>query len=346
MTAAPPAPIVARTGCGSFEIRRDGSVVAYRSTWAPAWAPGAVSHPGPGIWVAHPHARLAVYRGGRLLWLSRIRHASDEVVVRGSTIAFAVYRRDPSGKPDLWMARVGGREFRAGAHEEPVGWTVGGLVTVRGGTLRVRGPEGTVYRTIGRGHGALAEPRAGTVVFVSRRGDLMRTDGRRTWRLAGGFRRSSWVQRLEGGVLDVSTGRRSVFLRRDGMSLGITVRIDEAAGAMGAVVALPHAQGIVYVVRRGVRRRIPGMNVVYIARPHSRPRQLFARRVPRLSCGEYAGVSYLDGRLLYVDDEGPIAVLDPSGRKSPRDLTLAFRVLQPRRPSLWQLNADWAQKWR
>jgi hypothetical protein len=65
-----------------------------------------------------------------------------------------------------------------------------------------------------------------------------------------------------------------------------------------------------------------------------------------LSCGEYASVSYLNGRILYVDDEGPIAVLDPSGRKPPRDLTQAFRVLQPRRQSLWQLNADWASKWR
>jgi hypothetical protein len=209
-----PAPLVARTACGSFAIGRDGSVWANRSSWAPAWAPGAVSHPSPGVWVGHPHARLAVYRDGRLLWLSRIRHASDDVVVRGPSISFTVYPRAAGGTPELWMAHVGRHEFRAGVREEPVGWTAGGLVTVRGNTIRVRGPDGVVYRTLGRGHGALAEQLTHTVVFVSPRGEVLRTDGRRMWRLAGGFARNAWVQRLDGGVLDVTTGGRSIFFAR------------------------------------------------------------------------------------------------------------------------------------
>lgn len=318
----------------------------HRSTWAPPWAKRAVSHPAPGVWVAHPLARLALYRDGRLWWLSRIRHASDEVVVHGTSIAFTVYGRVAQGSPELWMAHPAGHEFLVGAREEPVGWTAGGLVTAHGNTLRVRGPDGVVYRTLGRGHSALPEPPTQTVVFVSPRGELVRTDGRHTWRLAAGFGRHAWVQRLDGGVLDVTTGRRSVFLRADGTPLGIVAPLDEPAAAMGEVIALPHDGGVVFVVRKGLRGRDPGVNVVYVTRPHSRPRRVYARRIPRLSCGEYASVSYFAGRVLYVDDEGPIAVLDPSGRRPPLDLTRALRVLQPPRPSSWELNADWAPRWR
>jgi hypothetical protein len=115
---------------------------------------------------------------------------------------------------------------------------------------------------------------------------------------------------------------------------------------MGAVIALPHGSGVVFVVRKGLRSSDPGVNVVYVARPHSRARRLYARRVPRLSCGEYATVSYSAGRVLYVDDEGPIAILDPSGGRPPLDLTRRLRMLHPRQPSMRQLNADWAAKWR
>ncbi|HYY04216.1 MAG TPA: hypothetical protein VE736_10060 [Gaiellaceae bacterium] len=347
LSVAPPAPVVARTGCGSFEIGRDGRVSTYRASWAPRWAPGAVSHPGPGVWVAHPHARLAVYRNGRLLWLSRIKHASDEVVVRGTSIAFTVYRHDRSGLPELWMAQVGGHEFRAGRHEELVGWTAGGLVTTHRGALRVRGPGGTVYRTLGRGHSALYEPRSDTVVFLSPRGDLIRTDGRRVWRIARGFGRNAWVERLDGDVLEVTTERREIFLHRDGSRLGISVRADDPAALLTWVIALPGVRGIAYVVRTGLRAgSTPGTNVVYIARPHARPRRLYAHPVPWLSCGEYASVSYARGRILFVDDEGPVAVLDPTGHAAPVDLTSALDRLQPHRVWRRQLNADWASKWR
>ena len=295
--------------------------------------------------MAHPQGRLAVYRAGRLLWLSRVRNGSDEVAVRGPGIAFTVYRAHASGAPELWMARVGGREFRAGTAEEPVGWTAGGLVTVHRNVLRVRGPDGTVYRTLGPGHSAMYEP-AGTVLFVSRRGRLIRTNGRRVWSIAGGFGTGSWVQRLDGDVLDVSTARRSVFLRRDGSPLGISAPLDEPAAAMGSVVALPHERGIAYVVRTAPHGNAPGVNTVYVARPRRTARRLYVRRVPRLSCGEYTSVSYAGGRILYVDNEGPIAVLDPAGRARPLELTRTFRILQPRRESMWQLDADWASKWR
>src|SRR5437764_10137209 len=82
----PPAPIVVRTGCGTFLIRTDGSVRHRAASSAPRWAPGAVSHPAPNTWVAHPHGHLAVYRAGKLLLRSHVRHGPDNVGVSENTI--------------------------------------------------------------------------------------------------------------------------------------------------------------------------------------------------------------------------------------------------------------------
>jgi hypothetical protein len=340
----PPAPIVARTGCGTFLIRRDGSVSSYRVRAAPPWAPQAVSHPAPNTWVAHPRGHLAVYRNGRLLWQSRLAHGTDDVAVDENTIAFSV--EGPRTPESLWIAHVGQREREIRWDEEPVAWTAGGLVTQAGDEIRVRAPSGKLIRIVDRGHGPVYDAADRTVLFISRSGVLERTDGTRVWRLARGFRSSSWVSLLDNRVLDVSTGRRSVFLRTNGARLRVAVPLDEPSAVMGGVVALPNARGIVYVVNRARNGSSPGVNAVYVARPGLRRRLLFVRRVPRLSCGETAGLSYGAGRILYVDEQGPMAFLDPNGRARPVDVTAALRVLQPRQATRAQLTADWLWKWR
>jgi hypothetical protein len=344
LQVAPPAPIVARTPCGTFELATDGNVRRHRTSSAPAWAPGAVSHPSHGVWVAHPHGHLAVYRDGRLLWRSRIRHGTDNVVVRQDTIAFSV--EGPRTPESLWIAHVGQRERRIAAGEEPIAWTANGLLTQRGNEIRVRARNGRLIRVAARGHGPVYDRFDSTVLLVDRSGAIVRTDGRRVWRLARGFRTSSWVQLLNGRVIDVTTGRKSVFLRANGSPLGVTAPLDGPAAAMGGVVALPNARGIVYVVNRGRHDGDAGINSVYVARPHAKPRLLYTHRVARLSCGGYAGLSYARGRILYVDNQGPLAILDPTGRVRPVDLTRALRALQPRRASRAQLYADWLSNWR
>jgi hypothetical protein len=340
----PPAPIVARTGCGTFVIGTNGSVRRRRSSSAPFWAPGAASHPAPNTWVAHPHGHLAVYRAGKLLWRSHVRHGTDNVAIAGNTIAFSVW--GPRTPESLWISHVGGRERRLGPREEPIAWTANGLLTQRGSEIRVRSRSGRLIRVAALGHGPVYDAADHTVLLVGRRGALLRTDGRTVWRLATGFKSTAWVQLLEGRVIDVTTGRKSVFLRANGSSLGVTAPLDEPAAVMGGVVALPNGNGIVYVVNRGRKGRNPGTNLVYVSRPNSSPRLLYARRVPRLSCGEWAGLSYNAGRVLYVDDEGPMALLDPSGRTPPVDVTPALRILQPRKAAFAQLTADWLSKWR
>src|SRR5262249_48494447 len=190
-----------------------------------------------------------------------------------------------------------------------------GLMTQRRDEIRVRAQTGRLVRIVARGHSPVYDAADGTVLLVSRAGALLRTDGLHVWQLAHGFRSDSWVQLLDGRVIDVTNDRNSVFLRANGSRLAVNAPLGEAAAAMGGVIALPRATGIVYVVNRGRTGTNPGANFVYVTQPHAPLRLLYRRRVPRLSCGEWAGLSYDAGRVLYTDDQGPLALLDPRGRR-------------------------------
>src|SRR5262249_41497537 len=267
VSVRPPAPIVARTGCGTFLIGPDGSVRRRRVSSAPTWAPGAESQPERNTWISHPHGRLAVYRAGRLLWRSRIRNGTDNVAVRGDTIAFSVW--GPRTPESLWIAQVGGRERFLGRREEPIAWSTNGLMTQRRDEIRVRAQTGRLVRIVARGHSPVYDAADGTVLLVSRAGALLRTDGLHVWQLAHGFRSDSWVQLLDGRVIDVTNDRNSVFLRANGSRLAVNAPLGEAAAAMGGVIALPRATGIVYVVNRGRTGTNPGANFVYVTQPHA-----------------------------------------------------------------------------
>lgn len=101
-------------------------------------------------------------------------------------------------------------------------WTANGLMTQRGDEIRVRSRSGRPVRVVARGRSPVYDPANATVLLLSHAGDLARPDGLHVWRLARGFRPDSWVQLLEHGVFDVTTGRRSVFLRGDGLDLRVT----------------------------------------------------------------------------------------------------------------------------
>jgi hypothetical protein len=264
-----------------------------------------------------------------------MKAATDEVVVHGSSIAFGLYGRyeSESNGPTLWMARVEGREFRVADFEDPIGWTAGGLVTQYAQRIRVRGPDGALYRTLAVGHSPYYDPGDSTVVFVRGDGAVVRTDGKHLWPLRRRVGRSAWVAVLGNRMLQV-TGRRSTsYLRPDGSRLGVGPPSPESVGGF------PDGS-VGYVVREN------GGNVAYRLDAAGKTHRLYARRIERASCGEYAAVSYAHGRLLFFDDEGPIAILDPSRRSRPVDLTRAFSVLQPKDRSRWQMYADWAANWR
>src|SRR5207253_289515 len=198
------------------ELRRDGSVVYGRSPrWAPAWAPGAISHPDPLTWVAHPHRRLAVYRDGRLLWHSHFTGGSDDVAVGHGHVAFTVWHHDGMS---AWLPPIGGRERMVAWKEDVVGWIPAGLVTRRGSDLRLRASDGRFLRTLAKARTAFLD--GGRAVILRTDGVLVRTDGWHSRTLADvrrfGMTDHPWLERIDGGMWQVDAGKRVLFLSHDG----------------------------------------------------------------------------------------------------------------------------------
>jgi hypothetical protein len=323
-----PAPITVRTVCGVFVLRRDGSVVYGQvPRWAPMWAPDAVSHPGPRTWVAHRHKRLLVYRDRRLLWHSQVTGGTDDVAVGHGHVAFTVWRRYGMS---LWLAPLGGLERKVAPGEEIVGWIPGGLMTQRGAELRLRNAEGHLLRSLGRVGSAIVD--RGRAVILRTDGLLVRTDGWHTRQLADlrpyGVANHPWLQRLPGGVWEIQAGSKVLFLDRHGHPFAFLpdTTLD------GGVAVLPDRSAVLFVQRHRASDADPGVLTVYrLDRGARVPRRLFTSRVRQLSCGEWGGLAYRRGRVLFTSSYAGSAVLDPTGRARPINLTRMIRRLLPDR---------------
>ena len=350
-----PAPIVFRTVCGVFELRQDGSVAYARTRpWAPAWAPGAVSHPDARTWVAHPDRLLAVYRDGRLLWRSHVTGGTDNVAVGQGHVAFTSYRRRSGLRwagMTTWLAPVGGRERLIARNENVVGWTAAGLVTSRGADVRLRGRDGRFLRSLGKARTALQD--GNDVVLLRTDGVLLRTNGWRSRAIAdlrrAGMTDHPWLQRLDGGMWQIDSRNRVLFLRHDGrpfasIALARGRRRDPGASIAGNVMPLPDRSALLFVVSRRKSWKDPGVYTVYrLDRGHHVPRPLFTTRVRRLTCGDWAGLAYRNGHVLFGSNEAGVAIVDPAGRARPIDLSkLVRRLLPQRRDAPDNVFAYWA----
>jgi hypothetical protein len=325
-----PAPLLVRTVCGVFELRRDGSVVYARTPrWAPAWAPGAISHPDPRTWVAHRHRRLAIYRDGRLLWRSHVTGGSDNVAVGQGHVAFTSYQYSRSGT--LWIAPIGGRERMVGRNEEVVGWVPAGLITQRRADLRLRARDGRFLRHLARARTALMDGHDAVILRTD--GRIVRTNGWHSRTLADlrhfGLTAYPWLQRIDGGLWQVEARNRLLFLERDGRRFA-SLRHSNIAGN---VVVLPDRSAVLFVVRSRASQSDPGvLTVERLERGGRIARPLFSARVRQLSCSEWGGLDYRAGRVLFSSTGAGAAILDPAGRARAIDLTRFTQALLPRKP--------------
>jgi hypothetical protein len=348
-----PTPVVLRTGCGVFELRRDGSVVYGRTpAWAPAWAPGAVSHPDPRTWVSHPNRLLAVYRDGRLLWHSRETGGTDDVAVGHGHVAFTSYRRRSGLRwagMTTWLAPIGGHERLIARNENVIGWTAAGLLTNRGADVRLRAHDGRFLRSLGKARAEFMD--GGDLVLLRTDGVIVRTNGWRTRTVADlrryGMTDHPWLQRLDGALWQVDAGSRHLFLRHDGRRFGSVAFPPDAEAEVGSAItgsAIPLAGGraLAFVVDHRTSWKKPGVYTAYrLDRGGHVPRPLFTMRIRRLTCGSGAGLAYRDGNLLLVGNEAGIAIIDPAGRRRPIDLTRLASRLVPRPPGDQSISAFW-----
>jgi hypothetical protein len=225
--------------------------------------------------------------------------------------------------------------------ENIIGWIPAGLATQRGSDVRLRAADGRFLRSLAHGRTAFRDGRR--LIVLTTDGRIVRTEGWRSTTLIDlrplGMARQPWLQLLSGGMLEVTSGSRVLFVDRHGHRFASAAFArphghDPGGQIVGMPLPLPDRSGVVFAVSRRRTWEDPGTETVYrLDRGHRVPRRLFAARLDRLTCGQWATLIYLRGRVLFAAGEGPTAVLDPTGRTRPVDLTALVRRLQPSNPN-------------
>lgn len=283
-----------RTACGTFAIDRRG----VRSS-GPYWA--GWKHDG----LIARRGRLTLYDKNRVLWRSRgKRHGVASWFVQdGRTFAFMTF-----GGP-LYIGDLDGPERVAGrVGEYPLGWTRRGLlVTSQEHILRARTRSGRLVRILATGAGSRTfDERSRTLLYVSRSGALIRTDGRRSQRLlAGGLRRWVDVRPLEEGRVAVQQ-RRLLVLGPDGS----VVASDRSRFNLPVITS---KGGIAMVVTGRVDGNGRSDESIRLLRPGQRASTLLHRnRVGALGCGHWPTLVWRGEELLYSTSAGQLVVLKPA----------------------------------
>lgn len=322
-----PAPIKVDTHCGTFIIDQNGArFVGVRG-------PTPITH---GLrWRG---GRLELLERGRVAWRSARRHprhaAAAWVAANGRSLAFQYY-----GGP-LYLADFGGRERPIGAVDEyPLGWTrIGFLVTARGTILRARARAGQLVEQLMDGTRSFRfDERTRTLLFVSRRNELVRTDGRHTGTLArlSPLDVGRWpaIEPLRSGRIAL-VGRRLVVLD----SRGGVVASDRARHpAVGPSTESPRG-AVASVITRYLENHTRAREAIRLLQPGARASTLlFGHEFHHLACGHGMTLSWRGDWLLYSTTEGQVVAIDAASRE-PIDLT----TLTARLPGRGILLAGWA----
>jgi hypothetical protein len=296
-----------RTACGTFTIDRRG----VRST-GPYWVgwkyEGLISRRG----------RLTLFDKNRVLWRSRGRRhgVASWFAPDGRRFAFMAYGRR------LHIAHLDGPERAVGHRGEyPLGWTrAGQLVTSQEHVLRVRTRAGRLVRILESEAGNRTfDAWSRTLVYVSRNGALIRTDGLEQTFLARGVRRWVDIRPLEEGRIAV-IDRRLVVLNPDGSVLASDRRHYN-------LPALTSRGPIALIATGPLDGRSRATESVRLLRPGDGSSTLLhTAYVGALGCGHWPTLAWRGEELLYSTSEGHVVVMEPgSGRKL--DLTTAVKRL-------------------
>jgi hypothetical protein len=236
--------------------------------------------------------------------------------------AFAIDRRG--------VRQVGRR--RARPSMEGVVWArgrfvartrAGLLMSWWGTTLTVRHPSGRVVGRFTTARGVRFDPFTRTVLFVSPRNALVRTDGRLVTPLSSlerlGLGRAHEIVPLEEGRVAL-LGRRLVVLGSDGS----VVASDRRRGALSVL----SSRGAIALISTGrLDSRGRARESVRLLRPGGRSSTLlYANEVGALGCGHWPSLEWRGEKILYSTSAGDVVVIDAASRHH-RDLTMLVRQL-------------------
>ena len=342
---AVPAPIVLRTGCGGFLLRRDGRVERLPERWFETRAGNPPRPHAEGRRVAvNARGAVVVRRAGARVWRATGTHPGISPVfgTRGA-FAFGAYGEGVY----LTDLRSPERLVVPGREVWPLAFGDDGNLVVRGaGALVVLRPDGTPLRRIPyrAALGALTDPVSGRVHVVAPDGTLTAVDGARVTRLA----------RLAGvaGWLTSAAHGRFAFQEAHG------VRVWDAQGRVVAQAGWPRSlaadSGLAVAPDgRAVAFRLsdahPGAafgtaRVRVLDGATGRAREIYRHRLGPSGCAVGGNLVWRGRALLYDAYDGHLAVLDADGGPAVR-LTRLARALSPA-GSAGGIAATWLASYR
>jgi hypothetical protein len=308
------------TSCGTFAIGPRGARFA---------GPGQKGSGYVGL-IGGRGGRLNFYEQGRVRWRSHRRHQWGSGVSHFRSLAFL------SSRGRLYITDLTRHERAVGVRFEfPLGWTrTGLLVTVQRNVVRARTRSGRLVRILEeRAGNRIFDPESRTLLYVSRRQELVRTDGDRTQTLASleRLRLDRWVdvRPIEGGRVAL-VGDRLVVLGSDGSVV--------ASDRRHYNLPVISSRGAIAMISTGpLDGRSRAKESVRLLRPGERSSTLlFANEVGALGCGHWPTLEWRGDDLLYSTSEGDVVVIDPD-----RGAQLDLSAVVGRLPGEF-LEADWS----
>ncbi len=266
---------------------------------------GAVVEPWGWIGLRGGHAVLR-YRGRR--WTSaggfhRPPEWISSAAVDGSHVAFAVEGRG------LFVARFPGAERRVpgAGTESALTWAPAGdlLDADRSGHVVARSAAGALLQRWRVRAGGMAVERSGGLLYLTPPGELVRTDGRRTFPLVDASRVVAdprVVDPLADGSVAVSGTRRLAIFSSTGR-LTASAGVPSRRMVLQDVRAAPDGRGYAYV--RTIRRAKGGIDRIELLLPGDRAsRTLATVHVSLKGCGWGSELRWDGGRVRYRNADG------------------------------------------
>jgi hypothetical protein len=306
------------TSCGSFTIGRHG----VRFTGPRRKGVGYVGLVGGrGGW-------LKFYERGRVRWRSHRRHQWGAGTSDGRSLAFL------SSRGRLYLTDLVRPERAVGARfENPLGWTHAGfLITRKRYVLRVRTRSGRLVRKlVSRDWSQRFDEASRTLLYVTRDGALVRTDGRMMQRLVRRVERGVEIVPIEAERVALLGRRRLIFLRSDGS----VSAADRRRGSLPAITARGDAIAMISTGPLDGRSQAKE-SVRHLRAAQNSSTPLYTTKVGALGCGHWPTLAWRGEELLYSTTEGHVVVMKPD-----TGARLDFTAVVKRLPGEF-LEARWA----
>jgi hypothetical protein len=328
--ASLPAPIVATTSCGRFELGMGGRVRFLGPKSLPV-PPGANWYEDLS-WYRIVRGHVVVGRGLRTEWRSHHSYPLSRgsgvgaVTLWSNRVAFS-FAAPPANwkRPTLYVARRGSAERAVAVGETPIGWTADGALVTWGhpGSLRVRGGGGRLIRVLAADvYTFVFDPSSRALLFLAH-GRLERFDGRRLRTLlrlkAVGLSTPLTIQPA-GRFVALRGQRRLVVAGRDGAVTSSTAlpHLNLSTDRVSSDVAADSRGDVAFTATRGnTAYGSKGTETVYLLPRGAHTAQpLYRKRIAFAVCERQATVAWHGAWLLYTASEGYAVAVNAATRRA------------------------------